>query len=111
MVKVTFLLQFHRFLSSRNVRVANVLAIFIVGGWCLSQVIVTTVICQPLQGFWHAQDGTTCISSNTLEYVKAGGDITTDLVVLALAVLAWKGLGIPRAQKLLMLGVIALGIL
>lgn len=108
---MTFLLQYHRFLASPRVRVANIVAIFIVGGWCLAQVILTTLICQPLRGFWDMQVATTCINMKAQEYVKAGGDIATDLVVLMLAIPACKGLGVPKAPKFLMLGVFALGIL
>lgn len=110
-VKVTLLLQYFRFLGSPLMNFVCAATIFVVGGWCLSQVIVTALLCQPIQAVWDPQVPATCIAPLNHEYVNVVGNIITDVTVLVLAIPVIKRPGLPRLQKHLMAGVLTLGLL
>lgn len=110
-VKVTFLLQYYRLLTSRRLHLVYTAAIFIVGGWCLAQVLITVFICQPLRKFWDPRVEGTCIAPRNQDYISVGGNTVTDVAVLVLAIPVVRHLSLTRAQKLPMFAVFALGLL
>lgn len=60
-VKLTFLFGYYRVLGVQHMRIVYLVAMFIVGGWSLSQVMVGIFTCSPISGFWDTTIKSTCI--------------------------------------------------
>ncbi|KAJ4314370.1 hypothetical protein N0V84_008950 [Fusarium piperis] len=108
-IKLTFLLHYYRLLAIQGMRRVYQAAIFIVGSWALSQVILGILVCRPIQGFWDKTVDAKCIPNQPQWYINAAGNIVTDIMVFLLPVPAIRGLRLPRAQKFILAGVFSLG--
>ncbi|KAK4231619.1 hypothetical protein QBC38DRAFT_440010 [Podospora fimiseda] len=110
-LKLSFLFQYYRVLAVQHMRNVYLAAIFIVGGWALSQVFVGIFTCTPVQGFWDKTiQGATCIPNLPQWYINAAGNIITDLAVFVLPLPALWKLTLPNAQKYFLIGVFSLGL-
>ncbi|KAK0725554.1 hypothetical protein B0H67DRAFT_659165 [Lasiosphaeris hirsuta] len=108
-VKLTFLFQYYRVLAVQQMRIVYLVAIVVVGGWALSQLLVGIFICHPIQGFWDSTLGATCIPNIPQWYINAAGNIITDIAVFVLPLPAiWK-LQLGKQQKILLLCIFSLG--
>ncbi|KAK3322929.1 putative integral membrane protein [Apodospora peruviana] len=110
-IKLTFLFQYYRVLAVQQMRIVYMVAIVIVGGWGLSQLLVGIFICTPIEGFWDSTVESTCIPNIPQWYINAAGNIITDIAVFLLPLPAiWK-LNLVKQQKILLLGIFCLGFL
>ncbi|KAK4188597.1 hypothetical protein QBC35DRAFT_451095 [Podospora australis] len=109
-IKLTFLFQYYRVLAVQQMRVVYLVAIFIVGGWGLSQLLVGIFICTPIDKFWYgdALPGS-CIPNIPQWYINAAGNIITDLAVFALPLPALWRLTMPKPQKIVLIFIFSLG--
>ncbi|VBB86074.1 Putative protein of unknown function [Podospora comata] len=111
-LKLTFLFQYYRVLAVQHMRIVYLVAIFIVGGWALSQVLVGIFICTPIRAFWLGVpviEGATCIPNIPQWYINAAGNIVTDVAVFALPLPALWKLKLAKGQKYMLIGIFSLG--
>ncbi|KAK1833688.1 hypothetical protein QBC39DRAFT_424720 [Podospora conica] len=110
-LKLTFLLQYYRVLAvGLKMRIIYLVALFIVGGWALSQTMVGIFACTPVAAFWDKSiPNAKCMPNLPQFYINAAGNIATDIAVFALPLPAiWK-LNLVRGQKLMLIGIFSLG--
>jgi len=107
--KLTFLLAYYRILGIQRMRTVYLIAIIVVGMWGFAQVLITLLICRPLNGVWDKTIKAECMPTEPQIYVNAGGNIITDIAIFLLPMPAIKGLNLRRPQKILLLGVFSLG--
>lgn len=110
-IKLAFLLHYYRLLAVQGLRRVYQAAIFIVGGWSVSQIFVGIFICWPIRGFWDKTIDAECIPNQPQWYINAAGNIISDLIVLLLPLPVIKSLRLPRAQKFILAGIFSLGFL
>ncbi|KAJ0376402.1 hypothetical protein COL26b_005409 [Colletotrichum chrysophilum] len=84
-------------------------AIVVVGAWAVSQLLIATFTCIPVEGFWDKTIKAYCIPNQPQWYVNAAGNIATDVAVFALPLPIFWHLSLPRKQKLLLMGIFSLG--
>ncbi|KAI2469907.1 hypothetical protein F4781DRAFT_442290 [Annulohypoxylon bovei var. microspora] len=109
-VKLAFLTQYYRVFSLKNMRMTFIAAMIIIGCWSLSQVIVGIFTCNPVDGFWEKSSDSKCISNYPQWYINAAGNITTDIVIFVLPLPVLRHLHMPRAQRLVLIGIFSLGL-
>ncbi|KAF4470835.1 integral membrane [Fusarium albosuccineum] len=109
--KLTFLAHYYRLLAIQEMKRVYKAAIFIVGGWALSQVLVGIFICWPVQGFWDKTVNARRIPNQPQWYINAAGNIVTDIMVFLLPIPAIRSLRLPRNQKFILAGIFSLGLL
>ncbi len=110
-IKITFLLQYYRILgTARKMRLVILGALVFVSLWSISQLLVTTFTCTPIEKFWmgDAVPGT-CIPNLPFWYINAAGNILTDVIVFIVPLPALSGLNLRKAQKIMLLGIFSLG--
>jgi len=110
-IKLAFLFQYYRVLAVQNMRVVYIVAMVVVGGWALSQVLVGIFICTPVHGFWDTTANAKCIPNIPQWYINAAGNIITDVAVFALPLPALWKLQMPKQQRYLLVGIFSLGFL
>ncbi|KAL2137867.1 hypothetical protein VTI28DRAFT_7936 [Corynascus sepedonium] len=108
-IKLAFIFQYYRVLAVQYMRYVYIGSIILVGGWGLSQVLVSIFICWPVAGFWDKTVAAKCIPSIPQWYTNAAGNILTDVAVFALPLPALWKLHLPRASKLVLIGIFSLG--
>jgi hypothetical protein len=111
-VKTTLLTQYYRLFSVQSVRFTYIAVMVLVIGWSVAQVFVAVFACVPVAAFWDdrvAAGAATCIPRLTQRYVNAAGNIATEVMVIALPLPAIGGLNLPRAQRLMLMGIFSLG--
>ncbi|KAI0416887.1 hypothetical protein F5X98DRAFT_170128 [Xylaria grammica] len=108
-VKITFMIQYYRVLIIKKFRIVCIVSLIIVGAWGLSQLLICLFLCTPVAGFWDASLNATCIPIPLQWYVNAGGNIATDVVVFVLPLPVLAQLGLPRMQKISLVGIFSLG--
>ncbi|KAK4032008.1 hypothetical protein C8A01DRAFT_20855 [Parachaetomium inaequale] len=108
-IKLTFLFQYYRVLAVQKMRNVYIASIIIVGGWALSQVLVSIFICTPIAGFWDSSIKATCVPTTTQWYVNAAGNLITDVVVFALPLPAIWSLNLRKPSKIVLLFIFSLG--
>ncbi|KAM7200850.1 putative integral membrane protein [Naviculisporaceae sp. PSN 640] len=108
-IKLTFLLGYYRVLAVQHMRVVYIVAMFVVGGWSLSQVFVGIFTCTPISGFWDKSIPSACIPNLPQWYINAAGNIITDVAVFVLPLPALWKLNLARPQKLALVGIFCLG--
>lgn len=108
-VKLAFLTQYYRVFSLKNMRMTFIAAMIIIGCWSLSQIIVGIFICDPVDGFWEKSPDSKCIPNYPQWYINAAGNIITDIVIFVLPLPVLRHLHMPRAQRLVLIGIFSLG--
>jgi hypothetical protein len=97
-VKMTFLTQYYRVLQTPKMRKVCIVAMTIVGSWCLAQFLLTVFLCVPVAGFWDASIAATCIPTLPEWYQNAAGNISTDIAIFCLPLPVLGHLKLPRSQ-------------
>lgn len=110
-VKITFLAQYYRVLAVERIRVMLIVAMVVVGSWSLSQVLVGIFICTPVAGFWDRSLDPKCIAVPLEWYINSAGNIATDIVIFVLPMPILGHLSLPKAEKLVLVGIFSLGFL
>ncbi|XDG07072.1 hypothetical protein ABKA04_006687 [Annulohypoxylon sp. FPYF3050] len=90
-------------------RMTFIAAMIIIGCWSLSQIIVGIFICDPVDGFWEKSVNSKCIPNYPQWYINAAGNIITDIVIFVLPLPVLRHLHMPRAQRLVLIGIFSLG--
>ncbi|KAI1461517.1 hypothetical protein F4805DRAFT_412295 [Annulohypoxylon moriforme] len=108
-VKLAFLTQYYRVFSLKNMRMTFIAAMIIIGCWSLSQIIVGIFTCDPVDGFWEKSADSKCIPNYPQWYINAAGNITTDIVIFVLPMPVLRHLHMPRAQRLVVIGIFSFG--
>ncbi|KAI1362050.1 hypothetical protein F5Y08DRAFT_286095 [Xylaria arbuscula] len=110
-IKMTFLTQYYRvFHHVRALKITYLLAIIIIGGWCMGQLLAVVFICVPVQGFWDKSVKAKCQNQLIGVYLNAVGTLVTDIAILALPLPAIWRLNLPRTQKWALIGIFSIGI-
>lgn len=109
-MKVSALLQYLRFLFERRHRVTCWIAL-VVGSLCaIASLFVCIFACRPLEYYWDRTiPGGRCIDLLAWWYFASAWVIVTDVIVVAIPMMALKDLTMPRSQKRALMGVFALG--
>ncbi|OLN80990.1 hypothetical protein CCHL11_10219 [Colletotrichum chlorophyti] len=107
--KMSFLLQYYRVLVTKHMRKVYFAAMFFIGIWGLSVVIMSFTFCVPLEGFWDRRIPAKCVSQQALFYVFGACSIATDIIIFILPLPALYKLKLPRSQKLYLLAIFSLG--
>ncbi|KAL0932641.1 uncharacterized protein CTRU02_211604 [Colletotrichum truncatum] len=108
-IKMTFLLQYWRVLAIHKMKKVFMVAMFVVGCWSISQLLVEIFICTPIPTFWDKDVKGTCIPNYPQWYINAAGNIITDLIVFILPLPVIGKLKLARGQKFVLLGIFCLG--
>ncbi|EQB55417.1 hypothetical protein GCG54_00014919 [Colletotrichum gloeosporioides] len=108
-IKLSFLFQYYRIMAVPKMRRIYAVAIVVVGAWAVSQLLIATFTCIPVEGFWDKTIKAYCIPNQPQWYVNAAGNIATDVAVFALPLPIFWHLSLPRKQKLLLMGIFSLG--
>lgn len=85
-LKMTFLFQFYQiFRNVRVMRIVYMVAIFVVGAWSITQILLAVLVCVPIQANWSLDvDGVVCLPTFVSTYINATGTMVTDVIVLFL---------------------------
>ncbi|KAI1779639.1 hypothetical protein F4818DRAFT_148293 [Hypoxylon cercidicola] len=108
-VKLAFLMQYYRVFTVRKMRTTILVAMVIIGSWSLSQVLISILICDPVAGFWENSIDSRCIPNYPQWYINAAGNIATDLAIFAIPLPILVHLHLPKAQRLVLIGIFSLG--
>ncbi|KAI5866743.1 hypothetical protein GGS23DRAFT_285424 [Durotheca rogersii] len=108
-IKLAFLAHYYRVLAVKKMRIAITAAMIIIGSWSLSQVLVSIFTCDPIRGFWEKSTEPTCIPNLPQWYINAAGNIATDIAVFVLPLPVIGHLKLPKAQRLVLIGIFSLG--
>ncbi|KAI0176110.1 hypothetical protein GGR52DRAFT_346223 [Hypoxylon sp. FL1284] len=108
-VKMSFLTQYYRAFSIKKMRTTILAAIVIISTWSLSQVMISIFTCDPVGGFWEETIDSRCIPNYPQWYISAAGNIATDLVIFVIPLPALVHLHLPKAQRLVLIGIFSLG--
>ena len=109
LAKATILMQYFRVFPTRRMRIVSWTMIAILatyGTWC---VISAFLNCIPVAKFWDPTIPGHCLSSKGLWFSNAGMHIATDLAILVIPVPALVKLNLPGRQKMVLMGIFALG--
>ncbi|KAI8960751.1 hypothetical protein F5Y11DRAFT_252864 [Daldinia sp. FL1419] len=107
-VKLAFLSQYYRVLPVKKMRTTLIIAMILIGCWSMSQIAVGIFICDPVSGFWEKSTGS-CIGNYPQWYINAAGNIATDIAVFVLPLPVLRHLHLPKAQKLVLIGIFSFG--
>lgn len=110
-VKISFLLQYHRVFTVRYMRRIFLVALAVIGCWCMSQLLVAIFNCQPIAGFWDQSLNAKCIPNLPFWYINAAGNIATDIAIVVLPLPVIGGLKLAKGQKVILVGIFCLGFL
>ncbi|KAK2763470.1 integral membrane protein [Colletotrichum kahawae] len=85
-LKMTFLFQFYQiFRNVRVMRIVYMVAIFVVGAWSITQILLAVLVCVPIQANWSLDvKGVVCLPTFVSTYINATGTMVTDVIVLFL---------------------------
>ncbi|KAK0632610.1 hypothetical protein B0T14DRAFT_418870 [Immersiella caudata] len=108
-IKIAFLLQYYRILTTQRMRRVITGALIFVALWSISQLLVTIFTCTPIEKFWKPEVEGTCIPNLPFWYINAAGNILTDVIVFATPLPALGALNLRKSQKLMLLGIFSLG--
>jgi hypothetical protein len=111
-VKFTLLFQFFRiFRYVPTMRTVYIIAMLVVGFWCISQIIVNIIPCLPIQANWDFNSvGTaTCVATSVGTYGNAIGTMLSDIIVLFLPLPTIWSLRLNTMQKWAAFGVFGIG--
>ncbi|KAI1381886.1 hypothetical protein F4677DRAFT_439693 [Hypoxylon crocopeplum] len=108
-VKLAFLTHYYRVLAIKKMRTTFIVAMVIIGCWSLSQIIIGIFICDPVSGFWEKSTDPKCIPNYPQWYINAAGNIATDIAIFVLPLPALVHLHLPKAQRLVLIGIFSLG--
>ena len=82
-IKLTFLLQYYRVLSTQRMRKVIIWALVFVSMWSISQLLIVIFTCTPIEAFWRSELITEgkgkCIPNLPFWYINAAGNIVTDV--------------------------------
>ncbi|KAI2602781.1 hypothetical protein GGR54DRAFT_467892 [Hypoxylon sp. NC1633] len=111
MTKASILLLYLRiFNTTKWLRWSCYFMLTSVASYCIASVTATIFQCTPItKAFDKSMDGT-CIDNGRFWYANAGFSITTDLVILTLPMRLVYVLQIPKAQKVALILVFAVGV-
>lgn len=102
-------MQYLRVFPARHMRIISWTMISILGTygtWCVLSAFLN---CIPVARFWDPTIPGHCLSQKDLWYSNAGMHIATDLAILAIPIPALSRLDLPRKQKIVLMGIFALG--
>jgi hypothetical protein len=109
-IKLTFLFQYYRvFRHVQRMKIMYIVAMVVIGGWCLGQVLAVTFTCIPVSGVWDKTIDAKCQSQEVGVYLNAAGTLVTDIMILVLPLPSVWQLKLPRPQKLGLLCIFAIG--
>jgi hypothetical protein len=108
-IKIAFLLQYYRILTTQRMRRIIIGALAFVALWSISQLLVTIFTCTPIEKFWKPEVNGTCIPNLPFWYINAAGNILTDVIVFVTPLPALGSLNLKKPQKLMLLGIFSLG--
>ncbi|KAK8856685.1 Satratoxin biosynthesis SC1 cluster protein 4 [Apiospora arundinis] len=109
--KLCFLAQYYRIMNTKRMRRMIYAAAAFVGVWTLSQLCLNIFQCRPISGFWEPGPDVKCLAVLPGWYTNAAGNILADVLILLLPLPMIRGLNLPRAQKLALVGIFCLGFL
>jgi hypothetical protein len=110
-VKVSFLLQYYRVFTVKYMKRIFLIALVIIGSWCMSQLLVSIFNCTPIAGFWDRSIPAKCIPNLPFWYINAAGNIATDVAIFVLPLPVIRGLKLGQTQRLVLIGIFSLGFL
>ncbi|KAL6401912.1 hypothetical protein AUP68_14369 [Ilyonectria robusta] len=108
-IKMTFLLQYYRAMTTHKLKKAYIAALVIVGLWSLSQIFLQAFICTPVRAFWDKTVSGSCVPSHPAWYINAAGNIATDILILILPLPIILKLKLGRRQKYILMSILCLG--
>ncbi|KAH7008820.1 hypothetical protein EDB80DRAFT_717523 [Ilyonectria destructans] len=108
-IKMTFLLQYYRAMTTHKLKKAYIAALVVVGLWSLSQIFLQAFTCTPVKAFWDKTVSGSCIPSNPTWYINAAGNIVTDVLILILPLPIILKLKLGRRQKYILMSILCLG--
>lgn len=110
-IKMTFLLQYYRAMTTHKLKKAYIAALVVVGLWSLSQIFLQAFICTPVRAFWDKTVSGSCVPSHPAWYINAAGNIATDILILILPLPIILKLKLGRRQKYILMSILCLGFL
>ncbi|KAF9881761.1 hypothetical protein CkaCkLH20_00907 [Colletotrichum karsti] len=111
-LKITFLFQFYQiFRHVRVMRIVYLVAIFIVGAWSITQILLAVLVCVPIEANWNPSvpGVVTCLPTFVATYINATGTMVTDVIVLFLPLPTLWSLRLRGRQIWAVFGVFGIG--
>lgn len=111
-IKLALLLQYLRAFPVGYIQAVSKATIVFITAWGISQLIAVILYCIPLRKVWEPTIPGTCINLLAFWYANAVVHILTDFLIFALPLPAlWKLGFVTRSQRIVLVGVFALGFL
>ncbi|CAJ2511901.1 Uu.00g075260.m01.CDS01 [Anthostomella pinea] len=111
-IKLSLFFQYYRLI--RDIPRYSFIYIVIMGiitSWTIAQILVLSLICIPVQGYWDPTISAKCLDPDSVVWVNSIGNIVTDIIVLLLPMpVAWR-LNLKKGQKWGVIGIFGLGFL
>lgn len=79
--------------------------------WSVSQLLIVTFPCSPVQKFWHTELPGRCVPNLPFWYINAAGNIATDLAIFIMPLPVLNKLQLRKKQKYFLMAIFSLGFL
>ncbi|KAK6540232.1 hypothetical protein TWF694_009048 [Orbilia ellipsospora] len=112
LTKVSILLFYIRFCTTRSFKISIYATLIFVAAWTICWTFLIIFQCVPVSAYWRfPRSGDKCISlQNQLHLLHGSTNLITDVLILLLPIPTVWSLKMPTRQKLTLIGVFSLGI-
>ncbi|KAI9150321.1 LOW QUALITY PROTEIN: Satratoxin biosynthesis SC0 cluster protein [Paramyrothecium foliicola] len=109
MCKLSIALQYYRVFRTATMQKIIKAIIVLLVIYSMWSILGTVLTCVPVSKWWTPTKEGKCFDRNIINYVNAGINIFTDLIMLAIPIPLLHKLQISRKQKFILVGVFACG--
>ncbi|KAK8165456.1 hypothetical protein BKA80DRAFT_309539 [Phyllosticta citrichinensis] len=107
--KLSILTQYLRIFLDRRTRLLTWLTMAFVIVYTLQAILVGVFVCIPVEAFWNRSIQGQCINLLISNYVNAGFNISTDLVIILIPIPALNKLQVSKSQYIALLVAFSIG--
>ncbi|KAK7544197.1 uncharacterized protein J3D65DRAFT_8650 [Phyllosticta citribraziliensis] len=107
--KLSILTQYLRIFLDRRTRLLTWLTMAFVIVYTLQAILVGVFVCIPVEAFWNRSIQGQCINPLISNYVNAGFNISTDLVIILIPIPALNKLQVSKSQYIALLVAFSIG--
>ncbi|KAK8200332.1 hypothetical protein HDK77DRAFT_508746 [Phyllosticta capitalensis] len=107
--KLSILTQYLRIFLDRRTRLLTWLTMAFVIVYTLQAILVGVFVCIPVEAFWNRSMQGHCINPLITNYVNAGFNISTDLIIILIPIPALNKLQVSKSQYIALLVAFSIG--
>lgn len=108
---MSILFQYDRIFPTRKFRIVNRIALGVTIAYTFWTVCSHIFGCTPIRSYWTHEPGYHCADQKIAWLSHAAANITLDFIIILLPMPVVGKLNLPRKQKIVLMGVFALGLL